>query len=223
MLNGAGQWLKRREERATLRRWVEEWLGQDRNLQQVPRVVTEVNLSLSRYHRRLAPSGLAETNTPEPFDFCVPGEESATFDYPLKTGNRPYMVALFAPGDATPAVAYWFAEFLAGSQTDDLRLCGRPRCDKYFLRAGKRTKYCTPACARHDTAVRATDKRRQRLTQERLKTARRVCTGFRKSWPVDWRELIAERVGVKRNWVSRQIKLGNLPSPPIRTGSRKRR
>jgi hypothetical protein len=221
VLNGDGGWRRRREERATLRRWVEAWMGHDRNLQHVPRVVTEVNGSLSRYHRRLAPCGSEEVNMPEPFDFCMPEDghqdrHLVTFDWPERTGNRPYMVSFLARGDDTPAVAHWFAEFLSGSHADDLRPCGRQRCEKYFLRAGKRRKYCSLACARHDTAVRATEKRRRRLTEERLKTARRVCARFSKSWPLDWRERIAERVGVKRHWVSRQVKLRNLPSPPGR-------
>ena len=221
VLNGEGRWRKTCEERATLRRWVEEWIRHDRDLQQVPSVVTEVERGLSGYHRRLVPCGVEEVNSPAPLDFCLPGRDLVSFDWPERTGNRPYMVSFIAPGDDTPLVAHWFAEFLPGFHTDDLQPCGRQRCEKYFLREGRRRKYCSLACARHDTAVRATQKRRQQLTEKRLKTARRACARFRKSWPVDWRERIAERVGVKRHWVSRQVKLGLLPSPPVRAGKPK--
>jgi hypothetical protein len=206
-LNQSGQ------EGEQLRGWVRRWFSGGRDLGRCPELISEINRELRHYVRRVVPCGIEEMNLPTLPDFYLP-RSVVTDDWPERTMGQAVHVHFSTDGEM-PLLARRFLDFVLSPDAANLRACGRPGCGRYFLRTGRRTRYHSDECAHSDTARTSMAARREMIRNKRLATARKVTKKFGKSWPFDWKSQIADAAGTTQNWVTRQVNLGDLPSPSI--------
>ena len=196
-----------------LRSWTGQWLSAGRDLRKILPLLRELNSEL-KYHRRVVtPAGILESDTPEPI--MELGTELYAPDLPEVTGGNPALFWASTNGEK-PYHAATFLEFVFSADAQALERCARSSCPRFFLRMGRRRKYCSNRCGQGDSAKRANRKRRKREQQKRLRHAKRLCKKYENvgAWPWDWKERVGQKVGTSKNWVTRQVTSGRLPGPP---------
>ncbi len=198
--------------RERLERWVESWLQHGRDLRRLPRQLqVEINQELATCLIQVASHGIEEWSAPEEPPFALEVARHRYCDW-SPTMTAAGIIHLSTRETALPALR--FVEFAGGPHRDRLERCGRVNCGNYFLREGRRTKYCSARCAHHDSAARATRQGRQLRTNRNLIKAERLMKKYGGRWPLDWRAEVTSSVGVTKNWLTWHMKRGHLPSPP---------
>jgi len=196
--------------------WVRLWLEKNRDLSQCPALITEINGLLRYYVLRVVPCGIEEMNLPEPeLPHFHLSRNAWTEEWPEHTQGREVKVH-FSTRGRLPLLARRFLDFLLSSEAASLQVCGRTGCGRYFLQTPKRRKYCSPECAHSDTARKSMASKREKDQNERVAKALKKIETFRSKWPSDWKQRVASAAGTQQNWVTRQVNLGTLRSPPGR-------
>ena len=188
--------------RERLERWVESWLQHGRDLRRIPgQLQFEINQELAACRIQVAPYGVEEMNSPVPPPFALQGARHWYSDW-APTMTEAGITRWSTHRMALPALR--FVEFAGGPHRDRLNRCGRATCSNYFLREGRRTKYCSSTCAHRDSAMRATKQRRQLQTDRKLRRVRLLMDGFGSRWPLGWERDVMRELGVKKNWLPLQ-------------------
>lgn len=120
--------------------------------------------------------------------------------------------------DATPqrrGALLYFAEFIVCPLSRSLEGPCK-RCGGYYGKQDPRqTTYCSKRCSSSDTAMTATQRRRDQAYAEKLAPVQKwVLSWQAKARRGDWKAWVAARSGVDRRFISQAVTRGRL-APPV--------
>jgi hypothetical protein len=89
------------------------------------------------------------------------------------------------------------------------------RCSKFYVKATIRQNvYCSKACARTETAVKATRRQREKERKGRISRAQDVIDRWVSSQKSpNWKERVSRETGLTLNWLTRAINKKDLRPP----------
>jgi len=88
-------------------------------------------------------------------------------------------------------------------------------CTRYFLnRTHRKRRYCSRKCALYVTAIEATQRRRKKERQAKLKRVQDAVAVWQRHKPRgEWKSWVAARAAVTPKWITRAVNSGEIKPP----------